>query len=313
MLVTVTLNAAIDKTYRLQKLLPGQLHRTREQLSLPGGKGINVARVARTLGTDVIATGFIAGHNGRFIAEGCAKTGIAPAFVETDGESRCCLTLLDEESGEVTEVLEQGPIVTDRAFEQLKGKLRLLASQASFVSFSGSLPAGVPLDAYQTLIELVRQSGALPVLDASGSALVHGLKAQPYLVKPNRDEAEAILGYRLEREETIVQALRDIHALGAERVLLSLGEAGAWFSAGEEQWHFPVVQVENALNPVGCGDALLGGMITGRLKGLGWSEAVQMGMASAAANLLSVGAGIVDPDFVERMLRSTLLQKQDGS
>ncbi|KQL45850.1 fructose-1-phosphate kinase [Brevibacillus choshinensis] len=313
MLVTVTLNAAIDKTYRLPKLIPGQLHRTQEQLSLPGGKGINVARVARTLGTDVIATGFVAGHNGRFIAEGCAKMGIAPAFVETEGESRCCLTFLDEESGEVTEVLEQGPVVSDRAFEQLKGKLRLLASQASYVSFSGSLPAGVPLDAYQILIELVRLAGALPVLDASGTALVHGLKAQPYLVKPNRDEAEALLGYRLESETAIGQALRDIHSHGAQRVLLSMGEQGAWFSAGEEQLHFPVVQVENAVNPVGCGDALLAGMIAGRLKGLEWSAAVQMGMASAAANLLAVGAGIVDPEFVERLLRPTLTQKQEGS
>lgn len=280
---------------------------------MPGGKGINVARVARSLGTDVIATGFVAGHNGRFIAEGCAKAGIAPAFVETEGESRCCLTFLDEETGEVTEVLEQGPVITDRAFAQLKGKLRLLASQATFVSFSGSMPAGVPLDAYQTLIDLVRQSGALPLLDASGTALVHGLKGRPCLVKPNRDEAQALLGYALDSEESILRGLREIHSLGAERVLLSMGEQGAWFFAGEEHRHFPAVQVENAINPVGCGDALLAGIIAGRMKDLEWDSAVQMGMASAAANVISVGAGMVDPVLVEQMLQLAVSPKQCGS
>ncbi|QRG66545.1 1-phosphofructokinase family hexose kinase [Brevibacillus choshinensis] len=313
MLATVTLNAAIDKTYRLPRLSPGQLHRTKEHLSLPGGKGINVARVARALGTDVIATGFVAGHNGRFIAEGCAKAGIAPAFVETEGESRCCLTFLDEETGEVTEVLEQGPVISDRAFAHLQGKLSHLARQATFVSFSGSMPAGVPVDGYHTLIDLVRQSGALPVLDASGTALVHGLKAKPYLVKPNRDEAQVLLGYELNCEGAVIQALHDIHSLGAKSVLLSMGEQGAWFSTGDTRWHFPAVQVEKAVNPVGCGDALLAGIIAGKLKGLDWEAAVQMGMASAAANVISIGAGMVDPDVVEELLRLPVQPKQIGS
>lgn len=313
MLVTVTLNAAIDKTYRLSQLIPGQLHRTREHLSLPGGKGINVARVARTLGTDVIATGFIAGHNGRFIAEGCAKQGIAPDFVETEGESRCCLSLLDEQSGEVTEVLEQGPVVTSAAFAQLLDKLGRLARQASYVAFSGSLPAGVPADAYQTLIELVREAGAMPVLDTSGSALGHGLKGQPCLVKPNRDEAEALLGYPLDGEEAIVAALHDLHFLGAKRVLLSLGDAGAWFFAGDEPQHFPVVPLGRVVNPVGCGDSLLAGVLAGRVKGLAWESAIRLGMVSAAANALSAGAGMVDPNTVERMLlRFGASQGQEG-
>ncbi|MED1953976.1 1-phosphofructokinase family hexose kinase [Brevibacillus centrosporus] len=303
MLVTVTLNAAIDKTYKLERFRPGKLHRTKEQLSLPGGKGINVARVARTLGTDVIATGFIAGYNGRFIAEGCAKAGITPAFVETEGESRCCHTLLDEESGEVTEVLEQGPVVTEEGFAQLQSKLKLLASQARMVTFSGSICAGVPADAYQHLIEQVRQSGALPVLDASGPALVHGLKGRPHLVKPNREEAEALLGYALSSEEATIAALRDIQALGAERVLLSLGADGAWFSEGDEHVHLPVIALEQVVNPVGCGDALLAGTACGKLKGMEWRAAAQLGMASAAANALSVGAGIVDIDTVARLLK----------
>ncbi|MFD2368643.1 1-phosphofructokinase family hexose kinase [Brevibacillus sp. GCM10020057] len=303
MLVTVTLNAAIDKTYRLQRLRPGQLHRTREQLSLAGGKGINVARVAKTLGADVIATGFIAGHNGQFIAEGCARAGITPAFVEIAGESRCCLTLLDEESGEVTEVLEQGPAVTEEDFAQLQGKLKQLASQAAFVAFSGSLPAGLLPDAYRTLLELVRQSGAEPILDASGAALANGLAGKPYLVKPNREEAEALLGYRLESVEAVRQALRDIQARGAERVFLSLGESGAWLLADEEEWHFPAVSLEQVVNPVGCGDALLAGLLTGRLKGLAWPDAARLGMASAAANALSLGAGMVDPAAVDRLVQ----------
>lgn len=306
MLVTVTLNAAIDKTYRLSRFLPGQLHRTKEQLSLPGGKGINVARVAKSLGADVIATGIVAGHNGRFIAEGCAQAGIAPAFVEAEGESRCCLTLLDDETKAVTEVLEQGPTVSAAAFEQLFDKVRLLASQAAFVAFSGSLPAGVPDDAYAILIDQVRKAGALPVLDASGKALACGLSGRPYLVKPNRDEAESLLGYPLESEAAVDQALREIHGLGAGHVLLSLGEEGAWFSTGAERWRVPAFVLEEVANPVGCGDALLAGVLAGRLKGLDWKAAVRLGLASAGANALSVGAGMIDPVVVERLLHQEM-------
>jgi tagatose 6-phosphate kinase len=309
MLVTVTLNAAVDKTYLLPRFQMGYLHRTRDVVSLPGGKGINVARVARTLGVEVTATGFVAGQNGRFIVEGCAREGIVPAFVETDGESRTCLTFLDEESGSVTEVLEYGPTIMEESSGKLQEILGELAKQAKFVVFSGSLPAGLPSDTYQTLMNLVRNAGALPVLDTSGAALEAGLRERPHLVKPNREEAEALLGYRLVNDETRQQAVRDLQQLGAERVLLSMGEEGAWFGDTEGVWHFPVIPLTSIANPVGCGDSLLAGVMAGILRGQDWPQAVRLGMASAAANALAIGAGQVERSVVERLLERAALRR----
>lgn len=309
MLLTVTLNAAIDKTYRLPRFQPGQLHRAQDVLSLPGGKGINVARVAKTLGAEVTATGFVAGHNGRMIREGCAQAGIVPDFVDTPGESRCCLTFLEQESGLVTEVLEPGPTITTDTYAALQEKIALLSQRVRIVVFSGSLPAGMPSDAYGKLIHIVRDAGATAVLDTSGEPLKLGLEANPDLIKPNCAEAEAMLGYSLDSDESRLRAIRDLQAAGARRVLLSLGEEGAWFGASGEVWQFPAIPLPGIVNPVGCGDALFAGVMTGRLLGREWTESIRLGMACAAANALSLGAGQVELSIVSSFLEQAAVTR----
>lgn len=269
---------------------------------MPGGKGINVARVARTLGANVAATGFVAGYNGHYIANECAKQGISPSFCETEGESRICMTFLDQSSGAVTEVLEAGPVISQRAYDRFVVLLRQLASKARFVIFSGSLPPGLPVDVYRELLTEVRAAGAAPVLDTSGAALLSALSARPYLIKPNQPEAEALLGYRLDDFAAKRQAISDLLDMGAERVLLSLGEKGALFGDGTKLYQLPVLSLPRLVNPVGCGDSLLAGIITGLLRGDEWPDAARLGMASAAANALSLGAGSIRPEDVEAFL-----------
>ncbi|MFS0556307.1 1-phosphofructokinase family hexose kinase [Brevibacillus sp. 179-C9.3 HS] len=312
MLVTVTLNAAIDKTYRLSQFRAGELHRTGDVLSLPGGKGINVARVAKTMGQDVIASGFVAGHNGRFIAEGCVREGITSSFIETRGESRLCLTFLDEQEKTVTEVLEQGPAPSEAEVNRLKERLIELVDRAQYMVFSGSLPGGVPADTYAELIRGVADKGTKCVLDTSGQALLEGIKATPYLIKPNRPEAEAILGYSLDTDEARCRAIRELRERGAKRVLLSLGEEGAWFGEGTQTWRISAISlaVSEVKNTVGCGDSMLAGVLVGRLRGLAWPDAVRLGMACGAANTRSFGAGVVAPEDVQRMMRQPMHVEQ---
>ncbi|MED1783238.1 1-phosphofructokinase [Brevibacillus fortis] len=314
MLVTVTLNAAIDKTYRLSHFRAGELHRTRDVLSLPGGKGINVARVAKTLGQEVVASGFVAGHNGRFIAEGCVREGIATSFIEVNGESRLCLAFLDEQEKTVTEVLEPGPVLGEEELNLLQERLVLLGSKAQFVVFSGSLPAGLPANAYATLIRVVAQTGAKCVLDTSGQALLEALREAPYLIKPNQPETEALLGFSVDSEEARCRAVRELHARGARHVLLSLGEEGALFGAGSQIWRIAAssLPANEVKNTVGCGDSMLAGVLVGRMRDLNWPDAIQLGMACGAANTLSFGAGMITSEDVQRMLRQPMPVEQLG-
>lgn len=301
MIVTVTLNAAIDKTYVLPTFAPGALHRPQQVVSLAGGKGINVARVARTLGAEVTATGFVAGYNGKMIAQGCTENGITPSFCEIAGESRICMTFLDASTQTVTEVLEPGPTVAPEAFASFRDHLGGLAAQARYVVLSGSLPTGLAPDAYRQLLETVKAAGAIAVLDTSGAALAPALPAGPFLIKPNRAEAEALLGYELTDMDARQRAVDDLLRQGARHVLLSLGEEGALLGGGGRMYYLPVLAQENIVNPVGCGDALLAGVVTGLMRGYSMAEAATLGIASAAANALQLGAGVVTPDGVERL------------
>lgn len=309
MILTVTLNAAIDKTYVLPRFEPGGLFRATDVLSLPGGKGINVARVACSLGCDVTASGFVAGYNGKYIVEGCSQAGITPSFIETEGESRICMTFLDQSTDAVTEVLESGPTMGQHDLDAFCQHLGQLAKGAQYVIFSGSLPKGLPTNTYRQLVQLVKQTGAVPVVDSSGAALAAALEARPFLIKPNQPEAEALLGYALDSLEAKRRAVAELHQRGAEHVLLSLGSEGAILSDGNRLYQLPVLPIERLVNPVGCGDSLLAGLIAGLMRGWTLAEAARLGTACAAANALSLGAGIVQPEDVERFLVQAVVQE----
>jgi tagatose 6-phosphate kinase len=193
MITTVTLNAAIDKTYYLPQFGLAQVSRVQRMFAEPGGKGINVARVIHQLGYPVIATGFAGGHNGRFIESALTEQGIQHEFIHIEGESRICLNIMDESTGASTELLEQGPSISAEAWLFMQTKLAQLAARSRIVCFSGSLPQGVPANGYAQLIDIVKRAGCLAFLDTSGAALLHGIAAKPDFVKPNEDELRALL------------------------------------------------------------------------------------------------------------------------
>ena len=192
MILTVTLNPAVDKTYTAGELITGNVNRMRTAMSFPGGKGINVARVLRQYGQRVCATGFLGGYAGDFIEDSLLDKQVECQFIRVEGETRSNMNILAD-NGYVTEILEPGPLVEEEQLEQFLALYETLIEECEIVVISGSIGRGIPEDIYKTLIGKARFKGLRTMLDASGESLRAGMEAKPYFVKPNQKELE----YRL--------------------------------------------------------------------------------------------------------------------
>src|SRR5438132_5531186 len=195
MIITVTLNAAIDKSLSVPSCQLGRRHRTVEQRTMAGGKGVNIARTLKTLGQPVIATGFAGGTTGTHIVERLTEESILNDFVRIRDESRTNTSVLDPTTGEQTEINERGPEVSEHEVEQFRDKLRYLARGADIVVFAGSLPRGVEVDLYARLIRDLERHDVITVLDSDGEPLRQGVRAEPHVVTPNVFEAEELVGH----------------------------------------------------------------------------------------------------------------------
>ena len=309
MITTVTLNAAIDKTYYLPRLELGKLTRASRLYADPGGKGVNVARVILQLGMPVTATGFVAGSNGDYITRQLGQQGIAHDFVSVEGESRLCLNMIDESTGVSTELLEPGPVIAAEALERFKEKLSELAGKSRIVCFSGSLPQGVPAAYYAELIALVKEQGAIAFLDTSGEPLQHAVRAVPYFIKPNEHEVHHLFDDRPATEGELLDKLRLLQQSGIALVSLSLGEKGSLSLYDGQLYRTAAPKIE-AVNTVGCGDAFVAGMAVGLAQQLPVEEMLTLAIASGTANALSARAGNVSLDDVRRLRGQVTVERE---
>src|SRR5207342_2562269 len=220
-IVTVTMNAALDRILTVPNFKEGQRHRASEKLTLAGGKGIVVARALKGLGVPVVATGLAGGRNGRRILEELTEEAILNDFVRIDDEARTSTAVVDPTSGEFTEVLDWGPLVQPSELEVLLEKVDYLARGASMVVFAGSLPRGIDDDFYAEAIRDLNRHGVLTVLDSEGEPLRLGLEAEPFLVSPNQQEADAVVGQEFLEEGDFLEALDGLDELGAKNVLIT--------------------------------------------------------------------------------------------
>ncbi|WP_010272876.1 1-phosphofructokinase family hexose kinase [Paenibacillus senegalensis] len=302
MITTVTLNAAIDKTYYLDHYQFGKVNRASQVYAVPGGKGINVARVVHALGQPVTASGVAGGKNGEFITEGLQDIGIPSDFVRTaNGESRLCLNMISLDSMASTEVLEPGPVLSPDDLDSIRRKIAELAGRSSIVALSGSLPAGAPKTLYKELIALIKEKGAKAFLDASGEALVHGVAAKPDFIKPNEDEIAALIGSQADSEEAILDAIRRLMEQGIACVAVTLGASGSLVGCEGRCYRVQAPAVE-AVNAVGCGDSFVAGMAIGQSKDWPIEHRLAYATATATANALTKQAGEVYASDVERLL-----------
>ncbi|WP_119070162.1 1-phosphofructokinase family hexose kinase [Aggregatilinea lenta] len=300
MILCVNPNAAIDKTVIVRSFQLDEIHRPEQVMAFPGGKGCNVARALNTLGEQPVVTGWIGGGAGQFIESGLHREGIATAFIETDFESRTCLSILDPDRNTLTEIYEKGEPVPPEQVEALKIRFREVVGTCAAVTFSGSLPAGVPVDFYAQLIAIAREAGVLAMLDSSGEALRLGVAAGPDLIKPNKKEFNDLAQRALVSLNDYAAAASDISARCGAVVVLSLGPDGALAARGSHVLHARPPQVD-AKSAVGSGDCMLAGLTYGLTHGFGLEDALRYGVAAGTANTLRLGAGNFTLEDFERI------------
>ncbi|MDR7079477.1 tagatose 6-phosphate kinase [Neobacillus niacini] len=307
-ILVVTLNPSIDTQYFMDSPLKPGVQRVTRVERTAGGKGLNVARVLKKLGNDVVCTGFSGGYNGQWIQDSLMNHGIQQHFVEVQGDTRICLSFSGPEEFQPFEVLEAGPEISAEEQEKLKEVVEALGDGMTAGVISGSLPRGVPHTYYQELIQIFNKKNVPVYLDTSGEVLNQSLKAKPLFVKPNLEELELFSGTAIDSEEDIIDAAKDMMEKGAANVLVSLGAKGALLVSDKEVWKANVTPLKKAY-PVGSGDSLLAGVTYALSNGKSWPEALRYGCACGVSNAINPQTGNVELEQVETLLNEIQIER----
>lgn len=309
MITTITLNASIDKCYHISDLVcAGTVSRVDTVTNTAGGKGLNVARVIAACEEEVMASGFVGGYNGEYLIHLLEEDGIKHCFTKTGSETRSCINIIAAD-GSSTEYLEPGAAVKEDEIKNFLAQFDEILAKSDVITISGSMPKGVPLDFYATMISRAKEAGKKVILDTSGNALLEGMKAGPTMVKPNDEELEAILGIRiLNREETIKAAKQLKEENQIEYVVVSLGSDGAMVVADDGIYHGRPPKLE-AKNTVGCGDSMVAAFAVAMKRRYEIEKALTYAIAVSAANAINPGTGQVQKEDINAILPKVTIEK----
>lgn len=308
MILTVTLNAAIDKRYVVEEFKVGEVNRVKECAYVPGGKGLNVSKPAAVAGAEVVATGFVGGHAGNYIEASLKDYHVKSAFYHLESESRSCINIWDEKNCVQTEFLEPGFTVTESEFQGFVEEFKELVKKADVVAMSGSVPKGLDGTAYQKLVKVVKDAGKKVILDTSGKLLEMGIEACPTMIKPNIDEIRMLTGKECTEIGEIVEAAKEIHARGVEVVAVSLGADGSLAVSDEGVFRAIVPRID-AVNTVGCGDSMIAGFALGFAEGLSIEETLRKASAISAAAALREETGYFVMEDMQRLYPQIKIEK----
>lgn len=314
MILTVTLNAALDRTLSVPNFQVGRRHRASDSLSLPGGKGVNVARALKKLGQPVIATGLAGGRTGTVIIEQLTAEGILNDFVRIGDESRTSTAVVDPTSMQQTEINEYGPSVSDAELAVLMEKLQYLSKGADIVVLAGSLPRDVPADFYAVLVHELSRTDLRTAVDAPGPVLRGALGAEPWVVSPNVREAEEVVGNEFSDDGDAAVGAETLCHLGAGSALVH-DERGCVARVPAQRGRRTLlarVDVRaDVVSTVGSGDAFLAGYLARMYSGGTEEDALRSAVACGAASTQLLGAGVLDPADVEAITRQVSLEEVD--
>ena len=302
MIVTVTMNPAIDKTIDVETFVHGGLNRVKHIIMDAGGKGINVSKTIKALGGDSIATGFLGGNNGNAIANMLAIDEVNAEFVTVDGETRIN-TKIAEADGTLTELNEAGPEISEEELSKLEDQLMQYAKEGTWFVLSGSVSSGVPKTIYGDIIRKVHEKGAKVFLDADGELFTQSLAAKPDVIKPNREELEKYIGadHSLTEEE-LLHIGNELLEQGIGTVIISLGHEGALFLTKEQSLKCPAISVE-VHSTVGAGDALVAAFTYGMDKGEDFEVCARLGIATSAGAVSTEGTKPPTRDKVDELIQ----------
>jgi 1-phosphofructokinase family hexose kinase len=304
--VGVALNAAVDRVVSVDRLVPGEIHRPVVRSVVAGGKAANVVRAARHLGLDGTVVAVLGGHAGAWYRDDLAERGIPLHEIAVGGETRLCLSVLDESTGSLTEFYEPGLTLGPEAWPDVEAALRdALATdgRGTVVALAGSLPPGAPVDAYARLASIAAAAGARTAIDIDGEPLLAALGARPWLVKVNAREAATVTGGTvvLSGDGNAAEAAEALRARGASIAIVTRGVDGAAVATVDGSWALGALPSE-LLGPfaVGSGDAFLAGFLAGLSRGATADGALRVAGAAGAANARRPGQGELDASDLER-------------
>ena len=301
MIYTVTLNPALDKTVEIPGMALDTVNRITEMRTDPGGKGINVSKVIAKLGGESCAVGILGGGSGKMLEKLLEGEPFATRFRFVEGQTRTNLKIIDREGHTNTDINEPGLTVTDADLDALLHELLAELRPGDIVVLAGSLPKGAPQDTYRTWTAACKKAGARVFLDADGALLAEGLKAAPYLIKPNDDELSRLAGKKLETLEELTAEGRRLLERGIERVVISLGGRGALYLRKGSTIYAEGLKVPVG-STVGAGDSVVAALAYAEAQGLSEEEAVRLSTAAGAANVMCSGTQAAEREAVEALL-----------
>ncbi|WAA13104.1 hexose kinase [Fervidibacillus halotolerans] len=312
MILTVTLNPSVDIRYMLPTFLLDEVNRVDNISKTAGGKGLNVSRVLKMLGEKVSATGFLGGECGEFIRKNIVKEGIINDFVPISSETRNCIAVIHE--GKQTEILESGPVITERELNMFLEKFSSIIHDFRIVTVSGSLPKGMPDDFYSKIIEISNKENIPVLLDINGQLLQKNLggKYNPILIKPNKKELEDFIGFPILKENDIYKAIRTPILNNIEWIVVTLGAEGAIVKHRDALYRVYPPKV-NVINPVGSGDSVLAGFASGIRKNLEDIPLIKYGITMGVLNAMEKETGRINLHKIDWCIQNMRVDRIDGS
>lgn len=306
MILTITLNPAIDISYKLERLVIDGTNRCSNVIKTSGGKGLNVTRVISLVKEDVCATGLLGGTNGEFIANKLSEDRIENDFVKIKGDTRNCIAILHE--GNQTEILESGPKISESEKEKFISKYKELVKKVDVIVASGSVPKDLGSDFYNVLITIANKENKKFLLDTSGENLRRTLLSKPYLIKPNKEELSQLIGREVKDENTIIEALIDMkNKYDIPYIVVSLGAEGALALHCNKLYKVRPSKIKD-VNPVGSGDSTIAGFAVALKNNWKTEEVLKYGCVLGTLNALEKQTGYVNVNLIEKFKTKTKVE-----
>lgn len=310
MILTITLNPSVDIRYKLDPFHLGQVNRVQDISKTAGGKGLNVTRVLHQLNVEVAASGFLGGSLGDFIRKQIGELGVRDFFIPINGETRNCIAMIHD--GKQTEILENGPLITEQEAGIFLTTFAKQVEQADMVTISGSLPRGLPVIFYQNMLNIAAEHETPVLLDTNGSLLRDTLQgtSKPWMIKPNQDELADVLGKSLTGDAELKEALKQSIFADIPLVVVTLGASGAMVKYGEKLYRAQAPTID-AVNPVGSGDSVVAGFAAGLARGLKAEEGIQFGLSMGVLNAMEEKTGHINPGHIDWCMRRIAVTRID--